>query len=60
MTNYHNLGLVRDRMLKTYILSDDPVGALDTMEIDSKGNISAAAYDASYVDQVNRCELRWL
>ena len=47
-------------MLKTYILSDDPVGALDTMEIDSKGNISAAAYDASYVDQVNRCELRWL
>jgi len=30
---------------------DDPVGALDTMEIDSKGNISAAAYDASYVDQ---------
>jgi len=30
---------------------DDDVGALDTMEIDSKGNISAAAYDASYVEQ---------
>ena len=39
-------------MSKTFILLDDPVGALDTMEIDSKGNISAAAYDASYVDQV--------
>ena len=34
------------------VLLDDDVGALDTMEIDSKGNISAAAYDASYVEQV--------
>ena len=31
---------------------DDEVGGLDTMEIDLKGNISGAAYDASYVEQV--------
>jgi len=30
---------------------EEIVGGLDTMEIDSKGNISAAAYDASYVEQ---------
>jgi len=30
---------------------DEEVGGLDAMEIDSKGNISAAAYDASYIEQ---------